>query len=101
MAVDARRKWLPREKVMPGKPGGDAHTADQSESSPSPVQWSGTTLPPMGVLWAKPDWTLFTLRAPGSPSVPSRGSRVTARVNGTNDKQPPSPPGANVAHIEW
>lgn len=37
MAVDARRKWLPREKVMPGKPGGDdgdAHTADQSESSP-------------------------------------------------------------------
>lgn len=38
MAVDARRKWLPREKVMPGKPGGDdgdAHTADQSESSPS------------------------------------------------------------------
>lgn len=29
MAVDARRKWLPREKVMPGKPGGDdgdAHT---------------------------------------------------------------------------
>lgn len=23
MAVDARRKWLPREKVMPGKPGGD------------------------------------------------------------------------------
>lgn len=53
MAVDARRKWLPREKVMPGKPGGDdgdAHTADQSESSPSPpVQWSGTALPPMGV----------------------------------------------------
>ncbi|KAM3613856.1 uncharacterized protein V6R79_005981 [Siganus canaliculatus] len=37
MAVDARRKWLPREKVMPGKPGGDngdAHNADQSQSSP-------------------------------------------------------------------
>lgn len=37
MAVDARRKWLPREKVMPGKPGGDdgdAHAADQSKSSP-------------------------------------------------------------------
>lgn len=55
MAVDARRKWLPREKVMPGKPGGDggdAHAADQSESSPfvlPPVQWSGTALSPMGV----------------------------------------------------
>lgn len=37
MAVDAGRKWLPREKVMPGKPGGDdgdAHAADQSKSSP-------------------------------------------------------------------
>lgn len=37
MAVDARRKWLPREKVMPGKPGGDdgdAHSSDQSGSSP-------------------------------------------------------------------
>lgn len=54
MAVDARRKWLPREKVMPGKPGGDdgdAHTADQSERSPFPVQWAGTALPPMGVIW--------------------------------------------------
>lgn len=62
MAVDARRKWLPREKVMPGKPGGDdgdAHTLDQSESSPpvcAPpplVQWSGTALPPMGVRWVR------------------------------------------------
>jgi len=27
MAVDGdRRKWLPREKVMPGKPGGDNST---------------------------------------------------------------------------
>lgn len=56
MAVDAQRKWLPREKVMPGKPGGDdgdAHAADQSQSSPllrpTPVQWTGTALPPMGV----------------------------------------------------
>ncbi|KAK5862409.1 hypothetical protein PBY51_017809 [Eleginops maclovinus] len=54
MAEDARRKWLPREKVMPGKPGGDdgdAHTADQSGRSPSPVQWSGKALPPIGVRW--------------------------------------------------
>lgn len=29
---------------------------------------------------AKPDWTLFTQRAPGVPSVPPRGSRVTARA---------------------
>ena len=55
VAADARRKWLPREKVMPGKPGGDdgdAHAGDQSESSPlvrSSVRWSGTALPPMGV----------------------------------------------------
>ena len=37
MAVDARRKWLPREKVMPGKPGrrrrGRARRRGQSESS--------------------------------------------------------------------
>lgn len=50
MAVDARRKWLPREKVMPGKPGGDdgdAHAADQSESSPFvlPPQFSGPEQP--------------------------------------------------------
>ncbi|KAK5612766.1 hypothetical protein CRENBAI_007473 [Crenichthys baileyi] len=35
--VRKRRKWLPREKVMPGKPrgdDGDAHAADQSEGSP-------------------------------------------------------------------
>lgn len=31
MAVDARRKWLPREKVMPGKPGGDDGDAHTSE----------------------------------------------------------------------
>lgn len=29
---------------------------------------------------AKPDWTLFTRRAPGVPSVLPRGSRVTARA---------------------
>lgn len=29
---------------------------------------------------AKPDWTLFTQRAPGVPSAPPRGSRVTARA---------------------
>lgn len=60
MAVlDARRKWLPREKVMPGKPSGDdAGTSrgargDQWERSPRgrPVQWSGAGLPPMGVRW--------------------------------------------------
>ena len=58
MAVDARRKWLPREKVMPGKPGGDdgdAHRGrpirEQSARPSPPVQWSGTALPPMGVSW--------------------------------------------------
>lgn len=29
---------------------------------------------------AKPDWTLFTQRAPGVPAVPYRGSRVTAEA---------------------
>ena len=32
------------------------------------------------VAQAKPDWTLFTWRAPGVPSVPPRGSQVTART---------------------
>lgn len=58
MAVDARRKWLPREKVMPGKPGGDDEDAHalrtngravrSSVSPPLPVRETGTALPPMG-----------------------------------------------------
>lgn len=58
MAVDAGRKWLPREKVMPGKPGGDdgdAHALPTNEravrspvSPPLPVKETGTALPPMG-----------------------------------------------------
>lgn len=57
MAVDVRRKWLPREKVMPGKPGredGDVHasstngTAVRSSVPPPPVKETGTLLPPTG-----------------------------------------------------
>lgn len=54
MAVDVRRKWLPREKVMPVKPGredGDVHASSANEttvSAPPPVKETGTLLPPMG-----------------------------------------------------
>lgn len=56
MAVDVRRKWLPREKVMPGKPGredGDVHGSSTNETAvrssvPPPVKEIGTLLPPMG-----------------------------------------------------
>lgn len=53
MAVDVRRKWLPREKVMPGKPGGDdgdAHALRTNEravrspvSPPLPVKETGNS----------------------------------------------------------
>lgn len=58
MAVDARRKWLPREKVMPAKAGGDdedAHASPTNERSvrssaapPLPVLETGAAPPPTG-----------------------------------------------------
>lgn len=58
MAVDARRKWLPREKVMPAKMGGDDGDANalstneravrSSVAPPLPVQETGAAPPPMG-----------------------------------------------------
>ena len=76
MAVDAGRKWLPREKVMPGKPGGDdgdAHAAGQSGSSPlagprlpAPAQRPGAALPPTGVRGV----LQVSARAPGASRLP-------------------------------
>lgn len=73
MAVDVRRKWLPREKVMPGKPGredGDVHASSTNEtavrSSVPPSEGDRNTPAPHGRqkgmtgTVAQPTWTMET-----------------------------------------
>lgn len=71
MAVDVRRKWLPREKVMPVKPGredGDVHASSANETTVSAPPSEGDRNTPathgrqkgMTGTVAQPTWTMET-----------------------------------------